>query len=159
MSGSDEPVSHSLRCSSSHQTPDWCPEVFQGELGISCIQGPPCFVCCSSSAAAEPHGRGASTELGDRAPSPPALNPAASSQPGPRGREQPGQGRPRSLSGADGSDVGRTEAAQRVLPFMHAQRDSRRLRLRRRCRWGERWPCISHGFSELSPRGQATQED
>lgn len=28
-----------------------------------------------------------------------------------------------------------------------------------RCRWGQRWPYISHGFSELSPRGQATQED
>lgn len=28
-----------------------------------------------------------------------------------------------------------------------------------RCRWGQRWPYILHGFSELSPRGQATQED
>lgn len=32
---------------------------------------------------------------------------------------------PAGLSGADGPGVGRTEAAQRVLSFMHTQRDSR----------------------------------
>lgn len=80
------------------------------------------------------------------APSAPALDPTAPSQPGHRGRGQPGQGRPRSLSGADGSGVGRTEAAQRVLPFMHTQRDSRRLRLPREVPLG---PALAVHFTRV----------
>lgn len=101
---------------------------------------------CEPAAAAQPDGTGASAELGDTASSPPALDPAAPSQPGHRGRGQPGQGRPRSLSGADGSGVGRTEAAQRVLPFMHTQRDSRRLRLRREVPLG---PALAVHFTRV----------
>lgn len=128
-----------------------------GKLSISCIQRPPCSVCSSSSAAAEADGSGNSAELGDTAPSPPALDPASPSQPGNRGRGLPGQpvsaAFPEQMAAAWG---GRRRLSASFLSCTHSVIAGSSGG---RCRWGQLWPYISHGFSELSPRGQATQED
>lgn len=89
----------------------------------------------SSSAAAEPDGAAGSAELGDTAPSPPAAV-------GSPGRAGPAAF-PEQMAAAWG---GWRQLRASFLSFMHTQRDSRRLRLRREVPLG---PALAVHFTRV----------
>lgn len=117
-----------------------------GEMGTPCMQG---ALPAPSAPAPGPLALGAALGSGT-APGPPALDPAVGSP----GRAVPAAF-PEQMAAAWGGwrrlSASSLSCTHSVIPGGSGSGG--------RCRWGQRWPNILHGFSELSPRGQATQED